>query len=64
MIELVYYQEENGRSPFIEWITALRDKTAKARIASRMRQIESGSFGDSKPVGEGVIELRIHVGAG
>ena len=64
MIELIYYQEENGRSPFIEWITALRDKTAKARIASRMRQIESGNFGDSKPVGEGVTELRIHVGAG
>jgi len=64
VIELIYYQEENGRSPFIEWITALRDKTAKARIASRMRQIESGNFGDSKPVGEGVTELRIHVGAG
>jgi len=64
VIELVYYQEENGRYPFIEWITALRDKMAKARIAARMRQIESGNFGDSKPVGEGVTELRIHVGAG
>lgn len=64
MIELVYYQEENGRSPFIEWMTALRDKLAKARIASRLRQIESGNFGDAKPVGEGVTELRIHVGAG
>ena len=64
MIELVYYQEENGRSPFIEWITALRDKVAKARIAARLRKIESGNLGDSKPVGEGVTELRIHVGAG
>ena len=50
MIELVYYKDENGRSPFIEWITALRDKVAKARIAARLRQIESGNFGDSKPV--------------
>jgi putative addiction module killer protein len=64
VIELVYYQEENGRSPFIEWITALRDKVAKARIAARLRKIESGNLGDSKPVGEGVTELRIHVGAG
>jgi putative addiction module killer protein len=64
VIEVVYYQEENGHYPFIEWMTALRDKTAKARIASRIRQIESGNFGNSKPVGEGVIELRIHVGAG
>ncbi|MGA3345543.1 MAG: type II toxin-antitoxin system RelE/ParE family toxin [Terracidiphilus sp.] len=64
MIELVYYRDENGRSPFIEWITALRDKMAKSRIATRLRQIESGNFGDAKPVGEGVTELRIHVGAG
>jgi putative addiction module killer protein len=64
VIELVYYHEENGRSPFIEWVTALRDKIAKARIATRLRQIESGNFGDAKPVGEGVTELRIHVGAG
>ena len=64
MIELVYYRDENGRSPFIEWITALRDKLAKTRIAARLRQIESGNLGDSKPVGEGVLELRIHIGAG
>lgn len=64
MIELIYCQEENGHSPFIEWMEALRDKKAKARIASRLRQIESGNLGDSKPVGEGVTELRIHVGAG
>jgi putative addiction module killer protein len=37
---------------------------AKSRIATRLRQIESGNFGDAKPVGEGVTELRIHVGAG
>jgi putative addiction module killer protein/probable addiction module antidote protein len=64
VIELVYYKDENGRSPFIEWIAALRDKMAKTRIAARLRQIESGNFGDSKPVGEGVTELRIHIGAG
>ncbi|HEY1903734.1 MAG TPA: type II toxin-antitoxin system RelE/ParE family toxin [Terracidiphilus sp.] len=64
VIELIYYQEENGRSPFIEWITTLRDKMAKARIAARIRQAESGNFGDSKPVGGGITELRIHIGAG
>jgi putative addiction module killer protein len=64
VIELVYYKEENGKIPFVEWLTALRDGRAKARITSRMRQIESGNFGDSKPVGEGVTELRVDVGPG
>jgi putative addiction module killer protein len=64
VIELIYYRDENGRSPFIEWITSLRDKIAKTRIAARLRQMESGNLGDAKPVGEGVTELRIDVGAG
>jgi putative addiction module killer protein len=64
VIELVYYKQENGHNPFTEWITTLRDKVAKARIASRLRQVESDNFGDSKPVGEGVTELRIDAGAG
>jgi putative addiction module killer protein len=64
VIELDYYRDENGRSPFIEWITELRDKRAKARIATRLRQVESGNLGDAKPVGGGLTELRIDVGAG
>lgn len=42
----------------------LRDKQAKVRIAARLLQMEKGNLGDWKPVGEGVIELRVHVGAG
>jgi len=45
-------------------MATLRDAKAKTRIVIRLRQIESGNLGDSKPVGEGVTELRIHVGAG
>ena len=64
MIEILRYQGEDGREPFTEWLNAVRDKTAQARIRVRLRQVESGNFGDSAPVGEGVIELRVHVGAG
>jgi putative addiction module killer protein len=64
VIELVYYKEENGRAPFTELITALRDKRAQARILTRLRQVEAGNLGDSKSVGEGIIELRVDVGAG
>ncbi len=64
MIELVRYQHVDGREPYTEWFRGIRDESAKIRIAARMRQIESGNLGDTKPVGGGVIELRIHVGAG
>jgi putative addiction module killer protein len=64
MIELLRYQREDGREPFTDWLNAVRDKVAQARIRIRLRQVEAGNFGDSEPVGEGVIELRVHVGAG
>jgi putative addiction module killer protein len=64
MIELLRYQREDGREPFTEWLDAVRDKVAQARIRVRLRQVQAGNFGDCEPVGEGVIELRVHVGAG
>lgn len=64
MIELLRYQREDGREPFTDWLNRLRDKVAQARIRIRLRQVQAGNFGDSDPVGEGVIELRVHVGAG
>lgn len=64
MIELLRYQREDGREPFSEWLDAVRDKVAQARIRVRLRQVQAGNFGDCEPVGEGVIELRVHVGAG
>ncbi|WP_300444724.1 type II toxin-antitoxin system RelE/ParE family toxin [Zoogloea sp.] len=64
MIELFRYQRDDGREPFTEWLNGLRDKLAQARIRIRLRQVQAGNFGDSESVGEGVIELRVHVGAG
>lgn len=64
MIELLRYQHGDGREPFTEWLATMRDKVAQARIRIRLRQVQAGNFGDCEPVGEGVTELRIHVGPG
>lgn len=64
MIELFRYQRDDGREPFTDWLNALRDRVAQARIRIRLRQVQAGNLGDCEPVGEGVIELRVHVGAG
>ncbi len=49
---------------FDAWLSVLKDRIAKARIIHRIRAAEQGNFGDSKPVGEGVHEMRVHVGPG
>jgi putative addiction module killer protein len=49
---------------FKRWMSSLRDSVAKARIAARVRQLAFGLMGDIGPVGEGVSELRVHVGPG
>lgn len=64
MIQLLRYQRADGREPFSEWLNSLRDLRAQARIRVRLNHLALGNFGDCEPVGEGVLELRVHVGAG
>jgi putative addiction module killer protein len=49
---------------FSDWLSTLRDIRARARIVSRIKSAEHGNLGDCEPVGEGISEMRIHVGAG
>jgi putative addiction module killer protein len=53
------------RSPeFDTWLGRLADLRARARILTRLDRASLGNFGDCEPVGEGVSEMRIDVGAG
>jgi putative addiction module killer protein len=49
---------------FANWLRALRDRQARARIQVRIDRLQLGLPGDVKPVGEGVSELRIDYGPG
>jgi putative addiction module killer protein len=49
-------------STFSDWLDGVRDRTAVQRINLRIRRVSLGNFGDVKPVGEGVSELRIDYG--
>lgn len=46
---------------FDKWLRKLKDLKAKAKIIFRIQKIEKdGHFGDSKPVGDGIRELRVN----
>ena len=49
---------------FDRWLSGLRDARGKARIIKRIRSVERSHFGDCKPIGDGVSEMRIRHGPG
>ncbi|MFM9863586.1 MAG: type II toxin-antitoxin system RelE/ParE family toxin [Micropepsaceae bacterium] len=49
---------------FSSWLGDLDDERARAKVLVRIRRLSLGNFGDVKPVGEGVSELRIDNGPG
>lgn len=49
---------------FDEWLRRLRDAKGKARILARLNSAAHGNFGDCRPVGDGVSEMRVHFGPG
>jgi putative addiction module killer protein len=64
LYEIRDYLTLDGHDPYIEWLSALADRMAKARVATRVQRMAGGNFGDCKPVGGGVWELRVDHGPG
>jgi putative addiction module killer protein len=62
VLEIVRFQAADGAEPVSEWLRAIKDKQAQARI--RIQRLATGNFGDCEPVGDGVSELREHFGPG
>jgi len=49
---------------FDKWVRNLKDRVAKARIFIRIDAATLGNFSECESVGEGVSEMKIHVGPG
>jgi putative addiction module killer protein len=49
---------------FRKWRLRLKDARTRAVIASRLDRLAFGNWGDVKPVGKGISELRIDYGPG
>jgi putative addiction module killer protein len=51
-------------SEFDAWISSLRDKVGQKQILARLTRLSLCHWGDCKPVGQEVTELRIDSGPG
>lgn len=49
---------------FDRWLRKLNDRRARLRIVERIDRLPHSNPGDTKPVGQGVLELRLTYGAG
>ncbi len=58
------YLTEDKKNPYSEWISSLKDTQAQYIIDARLVRVRRGLFGNCKPVGKGVLELKIPYGPG
>jgi putative addiction module killer protein len=49
---------------FAKWLGGLRDVKAKGRILVRLESARLGNLGNTRALGGGVREMRVHIGPG
>jgi putative addiction module killer protein len=50
---------------FADWLGGMKDVVARRAIVKRLVRLgATGHFGDAEPVGDGVSEMRFHLGPG
>ena len=62
--QVIFYEDVDGRVPFAEWYKGLPDSRAVKRVLTRIARLRTGNFGDHRPVGGSVLELRVDYGPG
>lgn len=63
MFQIKEYITARGRNPFRRWVSKLA-KPQAARLGRVLVRMNKGLLRDTKHVGEGVHEFRIHTGPG
>jgi len=63
MIEIEIYTTEDGKQPFIDWLSKV-DRHARSRIRIALDKLAGGNTGSLKSVGGGVSEVKINFGPG
>jgi putative addiction module killer protein len=63
-VEIRIFETEDGKVPFDEWFSGIRDKATQARIDMRVSRLSLGNFSGCSSGREGVIELKIDLGPG
>ena len=64
MAYTAYVREFLRSATFDAWLSGLRDRQARVRIAARIDRLSLGNPGDVKSVGSGISEMRIDYGPG
>jgi putative addiction module killer protein len=62
-LEIAAYGDAGGRYPFRRWLDDL-EPLAAAKVTAALVRMAHGNPGDVKSVGGGVLERRVHWGAG
>lgn len=64
MYKIEHYLLKNGTDPFEKWLKELNDIKARAKINVKIERLSIGNFNSSKPLGDGISELKINYGPG
>lgn len=64
MKEIIIYDSENGKEPFIIWLKSIKDSVTRARIKSAVLKLSKDNFGDCKRINNDILEIRLHFGSG